>query len=99
LDGKIIAPTDFKVWGRGLFQWLQFTKLMGLTIQGNGIIDGRGSVWWQVSSFDDTIDHEFKLLIPLNSSVQEKPPAPVTDYHTPHYGIYKFSAAFSLNSY
>ncbi|XP_023543454.1 polygalacturonase At1g48100-like isoform X1 [Cucurbita pepo subsp. pepo] len=76
LDGKIIAPTDFKVWGRGLFQWLQFTKLMGLTIQGNGIIDGRGSVWWQVSSFDDTIDHEFKLLIPLNSSVQEKPPAP-----------------------
>ncbi|KAG6601507.1 Polygalacturonase, partial [Cucurbita argyrosperma subsp. sororia] len=76
LDGKVIARTDFKVWGRGLFQWLQFTKLMGLTIQGNGIIDGRGSVWWQVSSFDDTIDHEFKLLIPLNSSVQEKPPAP-----------------------
>ncbi|XP_022971171.1 polygalacturonase At1g48100-like isoform X2 [Cucurbita maxima] len=76
LDGKIIAPTDFKVWGRGLFQWLQFTKLMGLNIQGNGTIDGRGSVWWQVSPFDDTIDHEFKLLIPLNSSVQEKPPAP-----------------------
>lgn len=78
LDGTIIAPTDFKVWGKGLLQWLQFTKLMGLTIQGNGIIDGRGSAWWQVSPYDDPIDDEFKLLIPLNSTVQEKPQAPVT---------------------
>ncbi|TYK15613.1 polygalacturonase [Cucumis melo var. makuwa] len=77
LDGTIIAPTDFKVWGKGLLQWLQFTKLMGLTIQGNGVIDGRGSVWWQeISPYDDPIDDEFKLLIPLNSTVQEKPPAP-----------------------
>ncbi|KAG6573735.1 Polygalacturonase, partial [Cucurbita argyrosperma subsp. sororia] len=43
LDGTIIAPTDFKVWGKGLLQWLQFTKLIGLTIQGHGVIDGRGS--------------------------------------------------------
>ncbi|XP_022151047.1 polygalacturonase At1g48100-like [Momordica charantia] len=77
LDGTIIAPTDFKVWGKGLLQWLQFTKLVGITIQGNGVIDGRGSVWWQASPFDDPIDDEVKLFIPLNSTVQAKPPSPV----------------------
>ncbi|XP_038893387.1 polygalacturonase At1g48100-like isoform X2 [Benincasa hispida] len=76
LDGTIIAPTDFKVWGKGLLQWLQFTKLKGLTIQGNGVIDGRGSAWWQVSPYDDPIEDEFKQLIPLNSTLKEKPPAP-----------------------
>ncbi|XP_022944796.1 polygalacturonase At1g48100-like [Cucurbita moschata] len=76
LDGTIIAPTDFKVWGKGLLQWLQFTKLVGLTIQGHGVIDGRGSVWWHVSPFHDPIDDEPKLFIPLNSTVQEKSPFP-----------------------
>ncbi|KAI3670073.1 hypothetical protein L6452_41677 [Arctium lappa] len=46
LDGKIIAPTDSKSWGSGLLQWLEFTKLNGITIRGNGVIDGQGSVWW-----------------------------------------------------
>ncbi|KAH9708855.1 Pectin lyase-like superfamily protein [Citrus sinensis] len=47
LDGTIIAPTGSKDWGKGLLWWLDFTKLKGITIQGKGIIDGRGSVWWQ----------------------------------------------------
>ncbi|XP_024978286.1 polygalacturonase At1g48100 [Cynara cardunculus var. scolymus] len=46
LDGKIIAPTDSRSWGSGLLQWLEFTKLNGITIRGNGVIDGQGSVWW-----------------------------------------------------
>ncbi|XP_035549401.1 polygalacturonase At1g48100 [Juglans regia] len=49
LDGKIIAPTSSKHWGSGLLQWLEFTKLKGITIKGKGIIDGQGSVWWDDS--------------------------------------------------
>ncbi|EEF40940.1 Polygalacturonase precursor, putative [Ricinus communis] len=46
LDGKIIAPTSATAWGSGLLQWIEFTKLKGITIKGKGIIDGQGSVWW-----------------------------------------------------
>ncbi|ONK68563.1 uncharacterized protein A4U43_C05F13380 [Asparagus officinalis] len=53
LDGIIIAPTSPKAWGSGLLQWLEFTKLRGITIQGRGVIEGRGSVWWTYSQWDD----------------------------------------------
>ncbi|GFY83136.1 pectin lyase-like superfamily protein [Actinidia rufa] len=49
LDGKIMAPTSSEAWGSGLLQWLEFTKLKGITIRGSGIIDGQGSVWWNKS--------------------------------------------------
>ncbi|PPD93086.1 hypothetical protein GOBAR_DD09980 [Gossypium barbadense] len=49
LDGKIIAPTSSKAWGSGLLQWIEFTKLKGITIKGKGTIDGQGSVWWNDS--------------------------------------------------
>ncbi|KAM7251660.1 hypothetical protein ACFE04_023543 [Oxalis oulophora] len=74
LDGTIIAPTDPRAWGNGLLQWLEFTKLAGLTVQGNGTIDGRGSPWWQdTPSYDD----ETQLIIPLNNTVAQTPPMPV----------------------
>ncbi|CAJ1940149.1 unnamed protein product [Sphenostylis stenocarpa] len=76
LDGTIVAPTNPNAWGRGLLQWLEFTKLVGITIQGNGIIDGRGSVWWQDSQYDDPIDNEEKLIVPLNQTVPS-PPVPI----------------------
>ncbi|XP_072984341.1 polygalacturonase At1g48100-like isoform X1 [Typha latifolia] len=50
LDGTIVAPTSPKPWGSGLLQWLEFTKLKGLTIQGQGIIEGQGSSWWHKNS-------------------------------------------------
>lgn len=74
LDGMIVAPTDSDSWGRGLLWWIEFTKLSGITIQGNGVIDGRGSVWWEQ---DYPTDDDFKLIIPLNNTVQERPPMPV----------------------
>nr|GMD98798.1 polygalacturonase At1g48100-like [Ipomoea batatas] len=74
LDGKIIAPTDSKAWGSGLFQWLEFTKLVGITIKGSGTVDGSGSVWWQNSPLDDPIDDELKLIIPLNTTKPVYPP-------------------------
>ena len=53
LDGKIIAPTGAAAWGSGLLQWIEFTKLKGITIRGKGIIDGQGSVWWNDSPTDN----------------------------------------------
>ncbi|TQD78074.1 hypothetical protein C1H46_036346 [Malus baccata] len=77
LDGTIVAPTDSESWGKGLFQWLEFTKLNGITVQGKGVIDGRGSIWWQDTPYGDPIDGDFKLIVPLNSSVQQRPPMPI----------------------
>lgn len=77
LDGTLVAPTENKAWGKGLLQWLEFTKLRGITIQGQGTIDGRGSVWWEDYPFDEPIDDETQLLIPLNSTVERSPPMPV----------------------
>ncbi|KAK3189219.1 hypothetical protein Dsin_028780 [Dipteronia sinensis] len=39
LDGKIIAPTSYKDWGKDLLWWMGFTKLIGITIQGNGVME------------------------------------------------------------
>uniref|UniRef100_A0A7N1A708 Polygalacturonase n=1 Tax=Kalanchoe fedtschenkoi TaxID=63787 RepID=A0A7N1A708_KALFE len=72
LDGTIIAPTNPKAWGKGLLQWLEFTKLIGITIRGNGVIDGSGSVWWQSTPLDDP-DNEEKLIIPINKTLVHLP--------------------------
>lgn len=77
LDGTIIAPTNSWAWRSGPLQWLEFTKLVGITIQGGGIIDGTGSVWWKDAQFDDPIDSESNLIIPLNETVEENPPIAV----------------------
>lgn len=45
MDGKIIAPTSLS----GGLQWMEFTKLQGITVRGTGVIDGQGSVWWNDS--------------------------------------------------
>ncbi|KAK2984134.1 hypothetical protein RJ640_006287 [Escallonia rubra] len=78
LDGTIIAPTNSRVWGSGLLQWLDFTKLVGITVQGEGIIDGRGSVWWQDSPHQDPFDDEETLIVPSNNTVDENLPAPIS---------------------
>ncbi|CAH2080534.1 unnamed protein product [Thlaspi arvense] len=66
LDGSIIAPTDSKAWG---------------SVQGTGTIDGRGSVWWQDSPYDDPIDDESKLIIPLNRTFKENSPTPALRFY------------------
>ncbi|KAK4417783.1 Polygalacturonase [Sesamum alatum] len=58
LDGKIIAPRSSGAWGSGLLQWLEFTKLTGITIRGKGSIDGQGSVWWNDYSTANPTDDE-----------------------------------------
>ncbi|KAI3452716.1 hypothetical protein Pfo_009380 [Paulownia fortunei] len=78
LDGTIIAPTSSSHWGSGLLQWLEFTKLVGITIKGSGTIDGNGAVWWQNSPYDDDpLDDQSKLIFPSNGTLAQKPPIPV----------------------
>ncbi|CAM0881824.1 unnamed protein product [Alopecurus aequalis] len=58
LEGTILAPTNAKAWGSGLLQWLEFTKLNGLSIQGSGTINGRGQQWWTYSDPNDDEDDD-----------------------------------------
>jgi len=58
LEGTILAPTSAKSWGSGLLQWLEFTKLSGIVIQGSGIINGRGQQWWTYSDPEDEDDDD-----------------------------------------
>ncbi|PPD97827.1 hypothetical protein GOBAR_DD05135 [Gossypium barbadense] len=67
VDGIIIAPTYFQCWGNGSLPWLEFTYLRGgVTVQGRGILDGRGSRWWK----DDGKEPK----IPLNTLFQQISP-------------------------
>ncbi|XP_020571972.1 polygalacturonase At1g48100-like [Phalaenopsis equestris] len=65
LDGTIVAPTNSKVWSPGLLWWIEFTKLKGITIQGRGTIEGRGSVWWTQSEPDnEPINEQLGMKMP-----------------------------------
>ena len=75
LEGTILAPTNAKAWGSGLLQWLEFTKLNGLSIKGSGTINGRGQQWWTYSDPNDDEDDDIVspddlvYTIPHNSKV------------------------------
>ncbi|KAL5203506.1 hypothetical protein ABZP36_014458 [Zizania latifolia] len=56
LDGTILAQTSTRAWGSGLFQWLEFTQLSGIAIQGSGVLNGRGQEWWTYSDTNDDND-------------------------------------------
>ncbi|XP_073048896.1 polygalacturonase At1g48100-like [Primulina eburnea] len=73
LDGKIVAPTRPSAWGSGLLQWLEFTKLVGITIKGSGTIDGNGAAWWQYSPLEDD---QSRLIIPINGTLEQSHPPP-----------------------
>ncbi|KAK4721357.1 hypothetical protein R3W88_011590 [Solanum pinnatisectum] len=81
LDGTIIAPADAEAWGSGFFQWLDFTKLVGITIKGSGKIDGNGAVWWHDTPFDDPTKEESKLIIPSNNTMQTSLPIPALRFY------------------
>ncbi|KAG8044731.1 hypothetical protein GUJ93_ZPchr0070g33433 [Zizania palustris] len=74
LDGTILAQTSTRVWGSGLLQWLEFTKLTGIAIQGSGVINGRGQEWWTYSNPNDDDDVE-EYNVGLEKMPQMKPTA------------------------
>lgn len=77
LDGTIVAPTSSGPWGKGILQWLEFTKLVGLTIRGSGTVDGNGAVWWQSTSSEDDDDGQLEAVVPFNSTAEQNSPIPV----------------------
>ncbi|XP_078148739.1 polygalacturonase At1g48100-like [Carex rostrata] len=64
LDGTIVAPLNHKGFTSGLLQWIEFTKLRGITIQGQGIVEGRGNYWWNINS-DSVSDDEPVKMYPI----------------------------------
>ncbi|KAJ4951881.1 hypothetical protein NE237_028713 [Protea cynaroides] len=51
--GSIIAPNTPSAWkGIDSSQWLTFDGISGLNVSGPGVIDGRGSSWWNQSCRD-----------------------------------------------
>ncbi|KAL0397098.1 UNVERIFIED_CONTAM: putative polygalacturonase [Sesamum calycinum] len=47
VSGILVAPQDPEVWdGLNVHKWLYFHGVKQLTIEGGGLIDGRGQKWW-----------------------------------------------------
>ncbi|KAL6520241.1 hypothetical protein OROMI_032421 [Orobanche minor] len=64
VDGKIVAPANKKEWIKTDFQWILFRdNSKGITIKGNGVIDGHGESWW--TSVKDDRPHAVRI---VNSS-------------------------------
>ncbi|KAI3810714.1 hypothetical protein L1987_20336 [Smallanthus sonchifolius] len=50
IEGTIMAPDGPSLWPKGLSrrQWLVFYRVNGMSLQGGGVIDGRGEKWWDL---------------------------------------------------
>ncbi|KAL9463211.1 hypothetical protein AB3S75_001087 [Citrus x aurantiifolia] len=51
IEGNLIAPEGPSSWkGKDRRSWLYFANVNGFTVNGNGVIDGQGSQWWNLCS-------------------------------------------------
>lgn len=50
VEGTIVAPDGPSVWPKSMSkrQWLVFYRVNGMSLQGGGVIDGRGGKWWDL---------------------------------------------------
>jgi hypothetical protein len=48
LDGTIVAPSDPDKWVGNKRNWLLFYQAHGMSLQGAGLIDGKGQKWWDL---------------------------------------------------
>ncbi|MCD7453522.1 hypothetical protein HAX54_021257 [Datura stramonium] len=51
MDGNIVAPSEPSKWrcfDHLCLQWIHIKHVNGLTVRGNGTINGRGHKWWDV---------------------------------------------------
>ncbi|CAN4086384.1 unnamed protein product [Withania somnifera] len=59
VSGNIIAPNSKSGWdGRAINAWITFSNINHLTVNGNGVFDGRGDIWWSNPCLDDNISQE-----------------------------------------
>ncbi|KAH6802535.1 purple acid phosphatase 27 [Perilla frutescens var. frutescens] len=50
IEGSIMAPEGPESWAKNNSkrQWLVFYRINGMSMQGGGLIDGRGQQWWDL---------------------------------------------------
>ncbi|XP_047322783.1 polygalacturonase At1g48100-like [Impatiens glandulifera] len=50
IDGTLIPPDGPDSWPKyySKRQWLVFYRISGMTMQGSGVVDGRGDKWWDL---------------------------------------------------
>ncbi|XP_061993784.1 probable polygalacturonase At3g15720 [Rosa rugosa] len=62
IDGNIVGPSTLSEWADVCKMgqcWLCFQNVKGLVIKGGGLIDGKGSIWWNQKT--QSINEETKL--------------------------------------
>lgn len=55
IDGTLIAPDGPKAWKpkKDQLDWVVFMNIDGMSLQGSGLIDGRGQKWWNLHKRPD----------------------------------------------
>ncbi|GMG99799.1 hypothetical protein Nepgr_001639 [Nepenthes gracilis] len=50
IDGTVLAPDGPDLWPKNSSrkQWIIFYKINGMTVQGRGVVDGKGEKWWNL---------------------------------------------------
>ncbi|XP_024188294.1 polygalacturonase At1g48100 [Rosa chinensis] len=50
IDGTLVPPNGPDSWPKNISkrQWLVFYRINGMSMQGGGVIDGRGEKWWNL---------------------------------------------------
>ncbi|EFH51585.1 hypothetical protein ARALYDRAFT_484425 [Arabidopsis lyrata subsp. lyrata] len=52
IEGTLVAPEKIGSWPKSsLFQWLNIKWVSHVTIQGSGTLNGRGSNWWNLDTY------------------------------------------------
>ncbi|XP_057547357.1 polygalacturonase-like [Amaranthus tricolor] len=49
ISGSILASADQSDYQKNTRRWLVFDGIDNLSVQGNGVIDGNGKIWWENS--------------------------------------------------
>ena len=50
VDGTLMPPDGPESWPKNNSkrQWLVFFRINGMSLEGSGLIDGRGAKWWDL---------------------------------------------------
>jgi len=50
VDGTLMPPDGPESWPKNnsRHQWLVFYRINGMSLEGSGLIDGRGEKWWDL---------------------------------------------------
>ncbi|KAF3452368.1 hypothetical protein FNV43_RR02801 [Rhamnella rubrinervis] len=71
IDGTVMPPDGPDSWPRNNSrrQWLVFYRINGMSMQGSGVIDGRGEKWWNLPCKPHKATNRTKFPGPCDSPV------------------------------